>query len=161
MHALGQLVERHQQSVRAVALRMTGRWDVADDLAQEVFLRVYRFAGRYKPAAAFRTWLYRIVVNLCLDRAKSPRLSELPEEIGDASCEMAEQLARAERSEAIQRAIAQLPERQRMALVLHRFEHMTHAQIAQATGWSESAVESLLVRAYDQLRQRLSQWSPG
>ncbi|WP_428937731.1 RNA polymerase sigma factor [Fontivita pretiosa] len=161
MAALGSLVRRHQHRVRALAYRLTGRWDLADDLAQETFLRVYRSARSYTPSAAFSTWLYRIVVNLCLDQARRPRLAEIadPGEVQPASQAGSDApLLDRERAEAIQRAIDALPPRQRIALLLHRFEQMSHAQIAQATGWSESAVESLLVRAYAQLRQRLKLW---
>ncbi|MGE5609724.1 MAG: RNA polymerase sigma factor [Bacillota bacterium] len=161
MNALAILVKRHQDVARRVAYRFTGRWHVADDMAQEAFLRLYRGASSYKPTAAFSTWLYRIVVNLCLDYAKRPRLATLPDEPPSRSAEPAPQdvLCRQERIDAIRREVAALPERQRIALVLHRFERLDHAQIAQTTGWSESAVESLLVRAYAQLRQRLAGWA--
>lgn len=160
MHALGALVKRHQDLVRGVAYRFTGRWDMADDIAQEAFLRVYRAAGSYKPTAAFSTFLYRIVVNLCLDYAKRPRLAAMPEEpaIAAEGVGGGEAMEQAERISAVRREIAALPERQRMVLVMHRFERMNHAQIAESTGWSEGAVESLLVRAYAQLRQRLRDW---
>lgn len=161
MHALAMLVKRHQDVVRRVAYRFTGRWDVADDMAQEAFLRLYRGAARYKPTAALSTWLYRIVVNLCLDHAKRPRLAVLPDEPACVSAGPApdDALRHKECIDAIRREVAALPDRQRIALVLHRFEQLNHAQIAQSTGWSESAVESLLVRAYAQLRQRLAAWA--
>jgi RNA polymerase sigma-70 factor, ECF subfamily len=160
MRALGVLVKRHQDVARRVAYRFTGRWDVADDMAQDAFLRLYRGAAGYKPTAAFSTWLYRIVVNLCLDHARRPRLAVLPDEPSCAPAGAApdETLCRQERAQAVRREIAALPERQRIALVLHRFERRDHAQIAQSTGWTESAIESLLVRAYAQLRQRLADW---
>ncbi|MCY2953526.1 MAG: sigma-70 family RNA polymerase sigma factor [Planctomycetota bacterium] len=161
MSALAILVKRHQDLARRVACRFTGRWDVADDMAQDAFLRLYRRAASYKPTAAFSTWLYRIVVNLCLDHAKRPRLAALPDEPTCASTSPApdEALRRQESIDAVRREIAALPERQRIALVLHRFERLDHAQIAQSTGWTESAIESLLVRAYAQLRQRLQVWA--
>lgn len=161
MQALAILVQRHQERVRRLAYRFTARWEVADDIAQEAFLRLYRGADRYKPTAAFSTWLYRIVVNLCLDHAKRPRLAMLPEEPAcPAPSDPPDQaLRRQECIEAVRQEIAALPERQRIALVLHRFERLDHAQIAQSTGWSESAIESLLVRAYAQLRQRLRGWA--
>lgn len=160
MNALAVLVERHQQRVRRIAYRFCGRWDQADDIAQETFLRMYRAAGSYKPSAAFSTWLYRIVVNLCLDRAKRPRLAALPDEPPPGKAPAADEaMVRDECVEAVRRAIASLPERQRIVLLLHRFEHLDHAQIAQSTGWSQSAIESLLVRAYAQLRQRLQVWA--
>lgn len=160
MNALAILVKRHQDLARRVAYRFTGHWDVADDIAQEAFLRLYRAAESYKLTAAFSTWFYRIIVNLCLDHAKRPRLAPLPDKPAfAASVPPPDQaLRRQECIDAVRHEIAALPERQRIALVLHRFERLDHAQIAQATGWSESAVESLLVRAYAQLHQRLQSW---
>jgi RNA polymerase sigma-70 factor, ECF subfamily len=158
--ALGELVRRHQQRVRSIAYRMTRRWDVADDIAQQTFLRVFHAAASYRPSAAFSTWLYRIVVNLCLDAARRPHTASLVDE--RESCSTADmpekQLILAERTQAIAQEVAQLPERQRMVLILHRFEGLSHAQIAASTGWSVSSVESLLVRAYATLRQRLEEW---
>lgn len=172
MSALGQLVRRHQDRVRAVAYRMTLHWDMADDIAQEAFLRVYRAAPGYQPSASFSTWLYRIVVNLCLDAAKKPKPVALADDApsgvapdprspapsrGDGAAADA-LLIEQEKLAAVRRAVAALPDRQRMAVVLHRFEGLDHAHIAETTGWSVSAVESLLVRAYAQLRQQLGQW---
>jgi RNA polymerase sigma-70 factor (ECF subfamily) len=151
--ALAALVRRHQDGIRRLAFRQTGRWDVADDVAQEAFLRLWRSAGSFRGSASFTTWLYRIVVNLCLDWSKRRRLPSLPEDYEPADA------APSNREEVVQRvqaAVAALPERQRMALVLHRFEGLSHAQIAATTGWSESAVESLLVRAYGALRKYLA-----
>lgn len=159
MSALAELVRRHQDSIRAVAYRVSGIWDVADDVAQECFLRLFRSARSYKPTAAFRTWLYRIVVNLCLDKARSARPAALPEKLPARDGGPDAKLLQEEKRRAVQEAVAKLPERQRIALVLHRFEHLTHGQIAIATGWSESAIESLLTRAYEQLRQALADWS--
>ncbi len=161
LSALGDLVRRHQDTVRAFAYRMTRRWDLADDIAQEAFLRVYRSAANYRPTAAFRTWLYRIVVNLCLDRVKAARPLALAEDPDLPAGQSADQiLALEEQAAAVHRAIDALPERQRTALILHRFENLSHSQIAQSTGWSESAVESLLSRAYTELRQKLMNWDP-
>lgn len=161
MNALAVLVRRHQVRVRSLAYRLTGRWDVADDIAQEAFLRLHRFASRYQPTAAFSTWLYRIVVNLCLDRSKRRKPASLPEDrpLADPAPSASEAMARQERIDAIRQAIAELPERQRTAVVLHRFENLGHEQIAEVTGWSVSAVESLLVRAYGRLRERLKDWT--
>lgn len=156
IEALGALYRRHGDAIRRVAWHMTGQADLADDICQETFLRVHHAAGSYRPTAAFRTWLYRIAVNLCLDWRRAARPAQLAD-----SKEVSEDTSayRRELSEAVRRAIDVLPPRQRIALVLHRFEGMTYAQIAAATGWSESAVESLLVRAYQELRNRLREWS--
>jgi RNA polymerase sigma-70 factor, ECF subfamily len=158
MTALGLLVSRHQDRVRGLAFRIAMRWDVADDIAQETFLRVYRSAGRYQPTAGFSTWLYRIVVNLCLDQAKKPKAVELSDNDACRGAPADAVLLMRERHAAIEREIAALPERQRVALVLHRFEGLNHRQVAEAMSSTESAVESLLVRAYSRLRDRLKVW---
>ncbi len=158
MNAFDLLIGRHQKSVRLLAYRLTRRDDAADEIAQDTFLRVLRAASGYQPTAAFSTFLHRIVVNLCLDRAKRPRLANLNDQHPADTDPPAEQLEQQERAEAIRHEIDVLPERQRIALVLHRFQGLTHSQIAQTTGWSESAIEALLVRAYAQLRERLKKW---
>jgi RNA polymerase sigma-70 factor, ECF subfamily len=152
--ALAGLVERHQDRVLRLAYRHTQRWDVAEDIAQDSFVRIWRTASSYRPSAAFTTWLYRIVVNLCLDWHKRRRgvyLSEGMEPSSESRDEQQEVVQR------VQQAIGALPERQRMVLLLHRFEGLSHREVASATGWSESAVESLLVRAYSALRDRLAE----
>ncbi len=157
--ALGTLVQRHQRRVLEVAYRMTGDHALAQDIGQEAFLRVWRSAKRYKPTAQFTTWLYRIIVNLCLDEFKrrKPITGDVPDG-ADACSYQAETVVEArERATAVQLAIAALPDRQRVAVVLHRFSGLTVRTTADATGWSESAVESLLVRAYAALRQSLSE----
>ena len=158
MAALAALARLHQQTIRAIAFRMTGRCDLADDLTQETFLRLHRSAPTYRPTAAFRTFLYRIIANLCLDYARRPRLAALPEDAHASNTGPEEPLMRQEKLAAVRDAVAALPERQRLAVILHRFEHLNHHQIAEVTGWSQSAVESLLVRAYEQLRLRLKHW---
>ena len=158
MAALSELVQRHQQRAWQLAYRVTGRRDMADDIVQDAFLRVLRSAAAYQPSAAFSTWLYRIVSNLCLDALRRPRLAPLPVESpgsGRISCHEVES---AERAAAVQREVAALPDRQRLALVLHRFDGLSLSQIGQALGCSVSAVESLLTRAYAQLRRKLADW---
>jgi RNA polymerase sigma-70 factor (ECF subfamily) len=161
MECLGTLVRRHQHRVRCLAFRYTGRWDVADDIAQEAFLRVYRSAANYHPSAAFSTWLYRVVVNLCLDWGKRPRIAPLKEIDPPLDAGPDRGMLQLEKQQAIAGAIASLPERQRMAVLLHRFEGLSHSEVAQSTGWSESAVESLLTRAYAALRATLAEWDEG
>lgn len=157
--ALAELVQRHQRRVRALAFRITGRWELADDVAQDAFLRIHRSAPNYKPTAAFTTWLYRVVVNLCLDATRRPRLAGLDEscplESGDDD---SNSLERRERRQAIAEAVNRLPPRQRSVVILHRFEGLSHAQIAQVMECTEAAVESLLSRAYAELRQALAVW---
>ena len=162
MGALGELVRRHQGKAIALAFRTLGRWDLAEDMAQEAFLRVLRAAKRYRPDARFTTWLYRIVVNLCLDHQRRAR--QAPSALTDDSPEpsaapSADPLEARERVLRVQRAVEALPERQRMAVVLHRYEGLSHREVAEVTGWSVSAVESLLVRAYASLRKSLADLS--
>ena len=157
--AIGDLARRHQGRVLELAFRTLGHWDVAEDVAQETFLRVYRAARTYKPQAQFSTWLYRIVVNLCLDEQRRRAKAALPLEAVASEGLPASQENPAERrelSELVRTAVQQLPDRQRMAVVLHRYDGLSHTQISEVTGWSESAVESLLVRAYGNLREKLA-----
>lgn len=159
MSALGTLVERHQARVAALAYRFSGRWDVSEDITQEVFLRLHQTARRYRASAALTTWLYRVVVNCCLDHARRRKPRVLDEMTPSAKSEPTSVLILDERRRAIEEAIAELPERQRIALLLHRFENLSHEEIARTTGWSASAVEALIVRAYAALRVRLAEWA--
>ena len=164
MEALGELVRRHQANVLGLAHRLLGQQDHAEDVAQEAFLRVRRAARQFRPEAKFSTWLYRIVVNLCQDRLR--RLCRAPVELSadriDARHdEPLDELAARELAERVRRAVASLPERQRTAVLLHRFQQLSHVEIAEVTGWSASTVESLLVRAYRQLRRSLADLDNG
>jgi len=156
LDALEPLVRRHQDNVRRLAYRFLGRWGDADDVAQEAFLRVVCAAPRYQPTARFTTWLHRIVVNLCLDaRRRQTRFvaADPPDLPADPPADV---LERDETVRRVREALDSLPERQRMAVILHRYEGESHREIAEVTGWSESAVESLLVRAYANLRRTLA-----
>ena len=158
MSALGELARKHQTKVLELAFRTLGAWDIAEDIAQETFLRVYRAAKSYKPTARFTTWLYRIVINLCLDEQRKQAKAGMPLEP-----EIYEQLPasngnpveKQEIATSVRAAIYALPKRQRLAVVLHRYNGLNHAEISEATGWTQSAVESLLVRAYANLRDKL------
>jgi RNA polymerase sigma-70 factor (ECF subfamily) len=161
MACLGELVRRHQTRVVGLAFRVVGRWDVAEDIGQDAFLHVYRAAPRYWPEAQFTTWLYRIVVNLCLDVKRRDRRKPLPLPENPPTptpADPSRPLEREELARRVQEAVAALPERQRMAVVLHRYEGLSYREVAAATGWSASAVESLLVRAYANLRQSLEEF---
>lgn len=159
MAALEELVRRHQESVMAVAYRFLGRWHLAEDVAQDVFIRIHHAAGDYRPEAKFTTWLYRIVVNRCFDlkRGESRRpvsMGDMPADPpGDAPPDPIDARETAGR---VQQAVGDLPDRQRTAVVLHRYDGLSHREIAEVTGWSESAVESLLVRGYAGLREALA-----
>ncbi|HUW56465.1 MAG TPA: sigma-70 family RNA polymerase sigma factor [Planctomycetota bacterium] len=159
--ALGELVQRHQDKVLGLAYRMLGRWEAAEDVAQDTFVRVYQAAPTYRPQARFTTWLYRIVTNLCLDARR--RADRSPVTLGPTSDIPTPETAAAsteanERAQWVRRAVQDLPARQRAVLVLHRYQRLSYAEVAEVTGWSESAVESLLVRAYAALRRRLTKF---
>ena len=158
MHALGELVDRHQQKILMFAYRTLGRWDLAEDVVQDVFLRVHRSAARYKPTAKVTTWLYRIAVNLSLDAIRRDKRG--PVSIADDADlsvpARGDALEAHERVDMVQQAVAALPDRQRVVVNLHRYEMLSHQEITETTGWSQSAVESLLVRAYANLRESLS-----
>jgi RNA polymerase sigma-70 factor (ECF subfamily) len=156
--ALGILAQRHQSRVLSLSYRLLGDWHQAEDVSQETFLRLRQAAGQYEPTAKFTTWLYRIVHNLSLDQRRRTRNDPVSLEALEADAEEAapeSPVERSELAEAVQTAIAQLSERQRQAIVLHRYEGLSHEEIAEVTGWSKSAVESLLVRAYQNLRKKL------
>ncbi len=159
--AFAALMRRHQALVMGLARRYLGAWDLAEDVTQETFLRVYRAAPKYRPTARFTTWLCQIAVNLCRDVARkrrddhrssgeTPELSVVPAPDGPDQDE---------RTRAVRRAVDALPDRQRMAVVLHRYVGLSHAEIAEITGWTVSAVESCLVRAYAALRTSLAGFS--
>ena len=158
MAALGDLARRHQDKVLSLSYRVLGDWHRAEDVAQETFLRVHRAAKHYKPKAKFTTWIYRIAVNLCFDeQRKQAKTAALQEDAGPAVLAESESNA-AERKEVVElvkTAVNELPERQRLAVILHRYDGLSHGEISEVTGWTKSAVESLLVRAYSNLREKL------
>jgi len=161
MGKLGVLAQRHQGQSLALAYRTLGNWDQAEDIVQEAFIRVHKAAKKYRPDAKFTTWLYRIVINLCLDEKR--RIQRAGFNIADIGAQQSgnpldDPAVVQEKNEQIQkvwRALDRLNKRQRMAVVLHRFQGLSHQEITEVTGWSASAVESLLVRAYRNLRRDL------
>jgi RNA polymerase sigma-70 factor (ECF subfamily) len=168
--AFAQLVERHQQRVWNVAARYVGRGTDCEDLAQEVFLRVWRHRTRWQPTAKFTTWLYQITANLALNwirdrkrRSMAP-LDGRPSAAGAAAAidpphrgEPGPGAAaeRAERAALVQAAIDALPENQRLAVLLFRQEGLAYQEVAEAMRLSLSAVKSLLNRAKSNLRKHL------
>jgi RNA polymerase sigma-70 factor (ECF subfamily) len=156
--ALDSIVQRYQQRVFALAYRMLGNWHWAEDIAQETFIRLYNSAPRYKPDAKLITFLYPIVINLCRDfHRKNGRItqSEIPINLLTDSDDPQSAAISNENTAIISKAVSQLPERQKTALLLHRFDGLSHAEIAKIMDISASAAESLLVRAYASLRQSL------
>jgi len=163
------LLERHRRPVIHFLYRMLQDQAVAEELAQEVFLRVYRARNSYEPTAKFTTWLFRIATHLALNwiRDNQKRLANhasLDEEpvdgpalqVADMRPNVEQELLRRARREEVKRAIARLPEKQRAAVLMHKYSEMEYSQIAAVLGCSESAVKSLLFRAYETLRKRLA-----
>lgn len=156
--AFEQLVLRHQEVVWRTAYRMVADRQAAEDLAQEAFLRVFEAAGRYRPEAPFRTYLYRIVVRLCLDYLRKGRAKPKDDfsDIVEPSIPVDEQVALGERSCAVQQAIACLPPRQRSAIVLRYWEGLSTREMADVMQTSAKAVERLLGRGRAALQGRLA-----
>ena len=156
--AMRELMRRHQKWVFGIGWRMTGDAAAAEDLVQETFLRLYQSASRFKPEAKLSTYIRRIIVNLAIDyrRAAKPIMKLSDEGPEPAAEERPDTLEAMERQQRVQKAIAQLPARQRMALTLHRFENLSYREIAEAMELTESAVESLVMRAYGALRKSLA-----
>jgi RNA polymerase sigma-70 factor (ECF subfamily) len=141
----------------------------AEDLAQEVFLRVYRARKQYSPSAKFTTWLFRIATNLALNSIRDNRRRRLevsideppgedepPRELPARELRIDEQMVNEDRVAFIRRAVQALPEKQRAAVLLHKYEEMDYAEIAKILNCSESALKSLLFRAYETLRTQLA-----
>jgi RNA polymerase sigma-70 factor, ECF subfamily len=168
-YAFQVLVERHQTSVLNLVYRLIGDRSRSQDLAQEVFLRVWQAAGTYEAKAKFTTWLYRIAANLCLNELKASRRRRwlryfhadtdeqtvMEEGFSDGSPSPEDILLAGERSRRITDALQSLPENQRMAVILKRYDDLSYEEISRILGCSVSAVESLLVRAKRNLQAKL------
>lgn len=152
------LVERHGRRVLGLARRMMRNLAEAEDVSQDAFLRVWQKAGEWQPRGArFTTWLYRVVVNLCLDRKRRPTMApiEAAGDPADSRPDAEQTLAKSQQDRHVASALQALPERQRAALVLSYYEGLSNAEAAGALELSVSALESLLVRARRALRQEL------
>lgn len=167
--AFEQLIERHQALVAGTVARMLGSNSDVEDIAQQVFIRVWKSAGRYTARAKFTTWLLKITRNLVfneLRRAKRRAQVPIQSEAGTEAITLKDETTSApdasllehELQGAIEDAITQLPESQRMALVLRRYEQLSYEQIAEILDLSVPAVKSLLFRARSELRERLSKY---
>jgi len=156
--AFRELARRHVPVMLGVARRILGNAAEAEDVAQEAMLRVWTHAPRWQPLALFRTWLSRVVVNLCLDRKrKAPWVDlEAAGELADPAPLAGEAAEAAERDRLLTAAIAELPARQRAAIVLSYTEGMSNAQVAEILDTTVSAVETLLVRGKQNLRRALA-----
>jgi len=166
--SFGLLLDKHRSSVVHFLFRMVQNQAVAEELAQEVFLRVYRSRETYEPTAKFTTWLFRIATHLALNAVRDSRHDRSQERLDDGPGELparqvsdlrpnVEQAMLFEaRLEEVRQAIASLPEKQRAAVLMHKYQEMEYSQIARVLSCSESAIKSLLFRAYETLRARLA-----
>jgi RNA polymerase sigma-70 factor (ECF subfamily) len=166
--SFGVLLDKYRTSVVHFLYRMVQNHAIAEELAQEVFLRVYRSRSTYEPTAKFTTWLFRIATHLALNSLRDGRNERAQERLDDESQTVPVRLVRDGRPsveqrmvyevrlEEIRRAIALLPDKQRAAVLMHKYEEMEYSQIANVLHCSESAVKSLLFRAYESLRARLA-----
>ena len=151
MKAFERLVEIHQRAVIGTVHRMLGNLDDAHDISQQVFVRVWKSAHRYEPTAKFTTWLFTITRNLVFNetRRRSRRVEEnvVPPDQATQNSEL---------EEALDKAIAALPEKQRLAVVLRRYEERPYEDLCEILGMSLPAVKSLLFRARAELRKSLA-----
>ena len=156
--AFDRLSRRHLDRAYGVALRMTGSRADAEDVVQDVFMRLWLKPDAWRPGLAqFSTWLYRVVVNRCLDMKRRPKATDLDsvDEPQDPDANAEDGMLEGERSKALENAVAQLPERQRTAIVLTYTAGMRNAEAATAMEISVKAFEALLVRAKRELRDYL------
>ncbi|MGH9378083.1 MAG: RNA polymerase sigma factor [Terriglobia bacterium] len=161
------LLSRYRLPLVSFFVRMVRDRALAEDLAQETFLRVYQARHRYQPEARFTTWLYRIATNLALNAIRDRKAGDAPAieddedgsprvaRIADTRLTAEEQLIQSDRERLIRDAVEGLPEKQRAAVILHKYQEVDYRQISAVLGLSESAVKSLLFRAYETLRVRL------
>ncbi len=167
------LAQKYHRPMIHFLFRMVGNQAIAEELAQEVFLRVYRARESYRAEARFTTWLYRIATNLAVNHARDTKhertaqtvyLDQPDEETGtspdlaDDEPTVEERLVREERMAAIRQHVMALPERQRMAVLMHKYQGMDYKQIGEVLKLSESATKSLLFRAYQTLREKLKEF---
>jgi RNA polymerase sigma-70 factor, ECF subfamily len=164
------LLQRYRSPLVNFLYRMVRDTGTAEDLAQEVFLRVYRARKQYTPSAKFTTWLFRIATNLALNSVRDNRYQRLsvsldapadgddaaPIELPARELRIDQKMVERDRTEFIRRAVWSLPEKQRAAVLLHKYEEMDYGEIAKILDCSESALKSLLFRAYETLRVQLA-----
>ncbi len=169
--AFDYLVEKFRRPLVSFMYRMTHNLGVAEELAQEVFLRVYRSRANYAAEAKFTTWLYRIATNLAVNHARDTKAERsgtsldepdpqtgLTLDVADPQTTIEQKLLRRERLAAIRKEVESLPERQRLAVIMHKYQNMDYRQIAEVLKLSESATKSLLFRAYETLRVKLEKF---
>ena len=166
--SFGLLLDKYRASVSHFLYRMVQDQGVSEELAQEVFLRVYKSRETYEATAKFTTWLFRIATHLALnwlrdekneraqERLDQPSDDAPTREVPDRAPSVEQQMVNAVKVEEVRRAVAALPDKQRAAVLMHKYQEMEYSQIAKVLSCSESAVKSLLFRAYETLRVRLA-----
>jgi RNA polymerase sigma-70 factor, ECF subfamily len=174
--AFSYLVQKYRRPMVGFMFRFCHNPSTAEELAQEVFLRVYRSRAGYEPSAKFTTWLYRIATNLAVNHARDTRherpentvrLDEPDQETGttpdlaDDELSVEAKMVKRERLAAIRSKVNALPERQRLAVIMHKYQEMDYREIAGVLKLSESATKSLLFRAYETLREQLKEFVEG
>jgi RNA polymerase sigma-70 factor (ECF subfamily) len=162
------LLERHRAPVIHYLFRMVQNQAIAEELAQEVFLRVYRARAGYEPSARFTTWLFRIATHLALNQIRDSKYEKGQEsldrelidgtarQLADGRANIEEWMLHAAHLAQVRQAVDALPAKQRAAVLMHKYQELDYTQIARVLGCSESAVKSLLFRAYETLRGRLA-----
>jgi RNA polymerase sigma-70 factor, ECF subfamily len=162
------LLERHRGPVVHFLYRMVQNQAVSEELAQEVFLRVYRSRLKYEPTAKFTTWLFRIATHVALNSIRDAKkekghesldeemLDGLERQVADRQPTVEQQMVHEVKRREVRQAIEALPAKQRAAVLMHKYEGLDYAQIASVLDCSESALKSLLFRAYESLRGRLA-----
>jgi RNA polymerase sigma-70 factor (ECF subfamily) len=166
------LLRKYRTPLVNFLFRMVRDTAVAEDLAQEVFLRVYRARQEYAPSAKFTTWMFRIATNLALNSVRDNRHRQMeismdqtvdtgedeqqPLQVADRAPTVEQELVARSRAELILKAIYALPEKQRAAVLLHKYQELDYDEIARVLECSESALKSLLFRAYETLRVQLA-----
>jgi RNA polymerase sigma-70 factor, ECF subfamily len=161
------LLDRNRSTVLNYLARMVVNRAIAEELAQDVFIRVYRSRRTYEPTAKFSTWLYRITTNVALNHFRDERrthrhisldvqdAAQIRREAQDHALLVEDRMVREVTAAQIRRAIRSLPAKQRAAVIMHKYDELEYSQIAAVLGCSASAVKALMFRAYETLRMRL------
>jgi RNA polymerase sigma-70 factor (ECF subfamily) len=171
--SFGLLLQRHRVSVVKHLHRLVRNHAIAEELAQEVFIRIYRSRSKYRPDAKFTTWLFRITMNIALNWRRDTRREAgfvrldrdlqgtRKLQLSDGEPRADEILAHSQRAEEVRAAIETLPPKQLAAVLMHKYEGMDYTEIAEVLGCSIPALKSLLFRAYETLRRRLAHLAPA
>jgi len=162
LSAFREIVVRYQRPLLNYIYRYIGDWAAAEDIAQEVFLRVFKTAKEYQPLSSFKTWLFKIATNLCLNELRDNKILRNSIDIDElntltsARSSPERETESRELSVILMKALQSLPEKQRVALLLHKYDGFSYIEISRMMGCSLSAVESLIHRARQSLKKQLS-----